>query len=198
MKDFFKKDQKKTKKEVNLNNNDAVTVKTLLTIDSNPTQGLLTAKKTHDGDGQSEKQDSSMGSIRDRKNSDFDPFSTKSAYKKKRPLSLKWFGNMKAYSLRRGSIGLASVILGTGILALPQGIAEYGWVSGLIMISVSACCHLYSFYLLAHTQALAPKSDSYTEMVGRVIGNVSLKETTIFCSYEDFNVKESLNQPDAS
>ena len=156
------------------NNGDAVTTGTFLTTETNPAQTLLAKTEAED------KLNDSQGSeIRERLNTGFNPFSTKSAYSEKRSISLKWFGNMKAYSLRRGSIGLASAILGTGILALPQGIAVYGWGAALIMLVASAVCQIYSFYLMAHTQSLVPKSDSYTEMVGKVMGGVSSFQTII-------------------
>ena len=153
---------------------DTVPSKTLLTADSKPLT-LLSSRRDSSrrvDDGEEEKQASSSSPHKDRLNVDFDPFSTESAHRTKRSLSLKWFGSMEPYSLRRGSIGLISAILGTGILALPQGMAEFGWVSGMVMLALSALCHLYSFYLLAYAQALVPKSDSYTEMVDRVIGGV--------------------------
>ena len=145
---------------------DTVARKTLYTTDSQA-KTLLTKRME---DRSSEHKQETENPLKDRLNEDFDPYSRDSAHKAKKSLFRKWFGKMESTSLRKASIGLVSGILGTGILAIPQGMAEYGWQAGLAVLAFSAICQIFSFYLLNLTQALTAKSDSYTGMVEKIVG----------------------------
>ena len=150
---------------------DTVARKTLFTADS---QAKTLFSKRHPEDGEEEKEEAKTEKepIQDRRNELFDPFSPESAHKVKRSLFQKWFGKMESDSLRKGSIGLISSILGTGILALPQGMAEYGWAAGIGMLVFAALCHIFSFYLMTYIQALFPESNSYTGIIQKIVGGV--------------------------
>jgi len=92
--------------------------------------------------------------LKARESDNFDPFDTKSAYRSERSRTSKAFGKLRDHSIRTGSMGLISAILGTGILALPNGIAHYGWATSLVALCVSAICQIYCYYLLSHAQSL--------------------------------------------
>lgn len=76
----------------------------------------------------------------DRDDEKFDPFDRRSAYTRERAKSDKIFGQLNDFSLRTGSMGLISAILGTGVLALPNGIAHYGWATSIIALTFSGLC----------------------------------------------------------
>ena len=94
-----------------------------------------------------------------RESKTFNPKDTRSAFHSKRKLGSRWFGALKEYSLRRGSIGVISAILGTGILVLPNGIASFGWAGSLVAMIVSACCHVFSYYLFSSAQGVVRLND---------------------------------------
>ena len=51
-------------------------------------------------------------------------------------------------------MGLISAILGTGVLALPNGIAHYGWATGVVALTISGLCQIICYYLFSHIQSL--------------------------------------------
>lgn len=103
----------------------------------------------------------------------YNPFSQDQLYDKK---STSWskraFTNLSDRSLRLGSIGLIGSILGTGVLALPFGIAQVGWLPGAIFIVLSALCQVATFYFFAFCQAKIPDCDVYSSMVERLVSRV--------------------------
>jgi amino acid permease len=64
------------------------------------------------------------------------------------------FGKLQDFSIRTGAMGLISAILGTGVLALPNGIAHYGWATSMVALLVSAVFQIICYYLFAHVQSL--------------------------------------------
>lgn len=90
---------------------------------------------------------------KDRFSKTFNPYDDSSGYNENRSRYSKVFGGLTNFSMRTGSLGIISAMLGTGVLALPNGIAHFGWVNGIIAILISAMCHLYSFYLLTGAQS---------------------------------------------
>ena len=109
---------------------DTVAQKTLYTRHSQA-KTLLTNKREALS---SKAQEQGSGSLKGRFNEKFDPYSRDSAYKTKRSLLKRWFGKMDPSSLRKGSLGLISGILGTGILVVPQGMAEYAGRQGSLRL----------------------------------------------------------------
>jgi len=85
----------------------------------------------------------------------YDPYNSASLYSG--DSSMTWakraLGRLKENSLRTGSMGLVAAILGTGILAVPYGIAQVGWVTGSIIITLSALGQLLTFYYFGYCQA---------------------------------------------
>jgi hypothetical protein len=95
---------------------------------------LLTYEKEH----LSRKVPSLNENLHNRDSDNFDPFDTASAYNRDRSKSDRIFGKLNDFSLRTGAMGIISAILGTGVLALPNGIAHYGWATSLITLFLSA------------------------------------------------------------
>lgn len=89
-----------------------------------------------------------------RESARFDPYDSKSAYSNKRSKKQRCFGKLEEFSVRTGAMGLISAILGTGVLALPNGIAHYGWATSFIALTISALCQVICYYLFAHVQSL--------------------------------------------
>lgn len=92
--------------------------------------------------------------LHDRESQNFDPFDKQSAYTRDRSKSNKMFGKLEDFSIRTGAMGLISAILGTGVLALPNGIAHYGWATSLIALTVSAVFQVICYYCFSHVQSM--------------------------------------------
>lgn len=94
----------------------------------------------------------SFHNLKDRTSETFDPFETKTAYSN-RTKSSKMFSKLQGYSIRTGSVGYISAIMGTGLMAVPNGMANIGWVGSIFIICFSILCHIYSFNLITHSQS---------------------------------------------
>ena len=92
--------------------------------------------------------------LHDRESENFDPFDDRSAYTRERKKTNRMFGKLEDFSIRTGAMGLISAILGTGVLALPNGVAHYGWATSLIALVVSALFQVICYYLFAHAQSM--------------------------------------------
>lgn len=85
---------------------------------------------------------------------DFDPFDPRSVYDHRRSRLDRWIGYLKNDSLRTGAIGIITATLGTGVLALPNGIAHYGWATGTIALLISGLCQYLSYIILGYAQSM--------------------------------------------
>lgn len=94
----------------------------------------------------------SFHNLKTRESVNFDPFEKRTAYSKRTKKS-KMFGKLQEFSLRTGAVGYASAIMGTGLLALPNAVANVGWGGAIILIIFAVLCHLYGFYLITHAQS---------------------------------------------
>jgi amino acid permease len=56
--------------------------------------------------------------------------------------------------MRIAIITLITVTLGTGVLTLPKAMAWFGWIPGLIALTLAALSQIYCYNLLSHVQAL--------------------------------------------
>lgn len=92
--------------------------------------------------------------VRNRESDAFDPFDSKSAFHKERSLYDRCFGYLKNDSLRTGAIGIITATVGTGVLALPNGIAHYGWISGIFTLIYAGFSQLLCYTLLGYSQSL--------------------------------------------
>jgi hypothetical protein len=104
--------------------------------------------------GDSEYPGTLNGELHDRESKNFDPFDNRSAYTRERSKTNKMFGKLQDFSIRTGAMGLISAILGTGVLALPNGIAHYGWATSLVALTISAIFQVICYYLFAHVQSM--------------------------------------------
>lgn len=90
--------------------------------------------------------------LKNRESTTFDPFEQRTAYSKRSKKS-KMFGKLQEFSLRTGAVGYVSALMGTGLLAMPNGMAGVGWVGSIFIIIFSILCHVYSFYCMTHSQS---------------------------------------------
>lgn len=99
--------------------------------------------------------------IKSRDSEDFDPFDQGLAFHPHRTKLDKCFGYLKPDSMRTGAIGIITATLGTGVLALPNGIAHYGWVAGMATLLISGLCQYLSYVVLGYAQSLVSLPPSY-------------------------------------
>lgn len=77
-------------------------------------------------------------------------------------------------SVISGSLTLLTMILGTGMLALPNAIAEVGWIAAILTIIFSMICHITSFYFFSKVQVIYPQSRSFSDIVKFTLGKVRI------------------------
>ena len=83
---------------------------------------------------------------KDRYSTNYDPFDPRSVYAGEDKNFIKrGLTKMNPDSLRTGMMTLISSILGPGLIVVPRAMTYYGYINGMIMISLAAICQFFTF-----------------------------------------------------
>ena len=97
---------------------------------------------------------------KDRYSTNYDPFDPTSVYAGEDKNFIKrGLTKMNPDSLRTGMMTLISSILGPGLIVVPHAMTYYGYINGMIMISLAAICQFFTFKFFGFCQAKCKDSE---------------------------------------
>ena len=78
-------------------------------------------------------------------------------------------------NVSEAAIIILAYMIGAGFIVLPFAMATTGWVTGTILLCLSAALQLVVFYCITKIQFQFPECSSFTEMVNITMGNVRIQ-----------------------